>query len=455
MAHRKVLIVDDDKLVSWALARDLESDDCRVALIADGESACKAYREHEPDVVLLDLKLPGIDGLETLRRLKREAPDIVVIMMTAYATVQTTVEAVKIGATDYIKKPFSYDELKAVLDRALQHHDLSQEVTRMRHRLKQEHGIGSIIGDADNMRHVFALIRKIARNDATTVLVNGESGTGKDLVAKAIHYESDRSQGPFMAMNCGSMPDTLLESELFGHEKGAFTDAKAVKKGLFELANHGTVLLDEIGDASASLQVKLLRFIEEKTFKRIGGTKDIDVDVRIVAATNRALDLMVKEGSFREDLYYRLNVILVNLPPLRERESDISLLTNFFIDQFNKEFNKRVAGIDPEALRVLMKYTWPGNVRELRNVLERIMILEDTQTIRVQHLPLELTQAPAGNESDLFSLPSPGVALSGVEKQLIQQALQRTGGNQTRAANLLKISRHALRYKMRKHSLST
>jgi len=324
----------------------------------------------------------------------------------------------------------------------------------MRQHLKQKYGIANIIGESSSMQQVFTFIRKIAQSDATTVLIYGESGTGKDLVAKAIHYESRRSQLPFMAMNCGSLPDTLLESELFGHERGAFTDAKAVKRGLFELADDGTVLLDEIGDASASLQVKLLRFIEEKTFKRIGSTKDIEVDVRIIAATNKDLGQLTKEGRFREDLYYRLNVIPVSLAPLRERPTDIPLLVKYFIDRFNKEFNKHVLGISPEAMTILKNYHWQGNVRELRNILERIMILENDDMIQCHHLPLELTYKPESSPIvDKIHFPATGTALSGVEKAVIQKALQCAGGNQTRAAELLQISRHALRYKMKKHHL--
>ncbi|MFQ5865944.1 MAG: sigma-54-dependent transcriptional regulator [bacterium] len=453
MFNYKILIIDDDKLVTWSLSRDLKRDGCDITVAVDGKSGIAAFREHAPDVVLLDLRLPDIDGLEVLRNLKQETPEAIIIMMTAYATVQTAVQAVKIGATDFIKKPFTYEELKVILKRALESHRLSREVAEMRQHLKRKHGISNLIGESQSMQQVFTFIRKIAQSDATTVLISGESGTGKDLVAKAIHYESQRFQYPFMAMNCGSLPDTLLESELFGHEKGAFTDAKVAKKGLFELADKGTVLLDEIADASPSLQVKLLRFIEEKTFKRIGGTEDIEVDVRIITATNKALDRLVEEGLFREDLYYRLKVIPVHLTPLRERTVEIPLLSKYFIDQFNKEFKKHVTGISPEAMKILRDYHWPGNVRELRNVLERIMILENVETIQPQHLPLELTLKQKSTFPDTLHLPATGIALSGVEKELIQQALERTGGNQSRAAHLLHISRHALRYKMKKYHL--
>ncbi|MFQ5631361.1 MAG: sigma-54-dependent transcriptional regulator [bacterium] len=454
MRNSKILIIDDDKLVAWSISHDLRSDECDVTVAADGRSGVTAFRDNPPDIVLLDLKLPDIDGLEVLKRLKDEDSDVLVIMMTAYATVETAVQAVKIGAMDFIKKPFTYEELKVILKRALQSHRLSLEVAEMRHHLKKKYGVSNLIGESASMQQVFALIRKIAQSDATTVLIYGESGTGKDLVARAIHYESQRFQYPFMAMNCGSLPDTLLESELFGHEKGAFTDAKAAKKGLFELANNGTVLLDEIGDASPSLQVKLLRFIEEKSFKRIGGTKDLEVDVRIVAATNKDLKRLVEEDRFREDLYYRLKVIPVVLTPLRERPEDIPLLVKYLIDRFNKEFKKNFSGISSEALTTLKKYNWPGNVRELRNMLERIMILESDEIILPVHLPLEFTfKKESPPIIDDIQLPATGAALNGVEKALIEKALERTSGNQSRAAELLRISRHALRYKMKKYHL--
>ncbi len=450
----KLLIVDDDKLVAWSLSRDLEGDDCNVKVAPDGESALTMFKEMEPDVVLLDLKLPGIDGLQVLRLIRKVSKDPIIIMMTAYATVQTAVEAIQLGATDFIKKPFSHDELMMILERALQREELTREIASMRSELKQKYGIKKIVGDSPAMQKVFELIRRIAASDATTVLISGESGTGKDLAAKAIHYESRRFKHAFMAMNCGSLPDTLLESELFGHEKGAFTDAKALKKGLFELADKGTVLLDEIGDASPSLQVKLLRFIEEKTFKRIGGSKDIEVDVRIIAATNRSLKKMMKAGHFREDLYYRLQVIPVELPTLRERREDIPPLCLHFIDRFNREFGKCVRGVSEEAMKVLERYSWPGNIRELKNVLERVMILESEQEIHLHHLPLELnlSQEVTSVTQDI-SLPSGGASLSGVEKALLEQALEHTGGNQSQAAQLLRISRHALRYKMKKYNL--
>ncbi len=455
MNNHRILIVDDDKLVTWSLTRDFEREGCQIKTVGNGESALPALREFNPDLILLDLRLPGIDGLEVLKQIRATDSEVIVIMMTAYATVETAVQAVKLGAIDFIKKPFTFDELKIIIERALRSKTLSREVANLRQHIRQKYGIHNIIGVSRQMQEVFTLIRKIAQSDATTVLITGESGTGKDLVARAIHYESRRAAWPYMAINCGSLPDTLLESELFGHEKGAFTDAKTAKKGLLELANKGTVLLDEIGDASLALQVKLLRFMEEKVFKRIGSTRDIEVDVRIIAATNRNLEQLVAERQFREDLYYRLKVIPLNLPPLRERPEDIPVLVKHFIDRFNKEFKKNVRQVSPEAMRILKLYNWPGNIRELRNLLERIMILENDETISTRHLPLELTlQADAPDEvlPDVSDI-SAGTSLQGMEKSLILKALQSTGGNQSRAAQLLHISRHALRYKMKKYHL--
>ncbi len=455
MKNYKILLVEDDKLIAWSLSRDLKCAGCDVNVSVDGESALDAFRDFCPDVVLLDLKLPGINGLKVLRTLKKESQNSIIIMMTAFATVETAVQAVKLGATDFIKKPFSYDELKIILKRALESHRLSREVAEMRHHLKQKHGIVNLVGESPKIQQVYAFIRKISQSDATTILIYGESGTGKDLVAKAIHYESKRFQYPFMALNCGALPDTLVESEIFGHEKGAFTDAKTAKKGLFELADKGTVLLDEIGDASPSLQVKLLRFIEDRTFKHIGGTRDIDVNVRVIAATNRDLKDLVKEGHFREDLYYRLKVIPVDLPPLRERPSDILVLTKYFVDHFNIEFNKHVTGISEKVLDILTNYNWPGNVRELRNVLERVMILESEEEILPEHLPLEITlkHEPSSFLPENFQLPSTGTSLYGVEKSLLEKVLAYTQGNQSKGARLLRISRHTLRYKMKKYKL--
>jgi DNA-binding NtrC family response regulator len=362
------------------------------------------------------------------------------------------------GAYDYINKPFNHDELVVTIGRALESSHLRREVRHLRAEQQERYGLSNIIGRSQAMLEVFELIEKIARSQATTVLITGESGTGKDLVAKAIHYASDRANRPFMNITCSALPETLLESELMGHERGSFTDARYLKKGLFELADGGTVFLDEIGDMGVLLQAKLLRFLQEKTFKRVGGTKDITVDVRIIAATNRDLGKAVRDGRFREDLYYRLKVIPMTLPPLRDREEDVPLLVKYFVDTFNREFKKATKGVTSEALERLITYPWPGNVRELRNVIERAMILENKPEITLQDLPREIrdraveAEAPAAAPSG-FHLPETGFSLKKIEQEMVRQALEKSAGNQSRAARLLSISRDTLRYKMKKYGL--
>jgi DNA-binding NtrC family response regulator len=410
--------------------------------------------------------------MEVLRRAADLYPDTTVILMTAYSSIHSAVEAIKLGAYDYVNKPFDFDDLLASIQKALETTRLRREVKRLRNEQKNAYGVSNIVGRSAAMRDVFVMIRKVAESAATTVLIQGESGTGKDLVAKAIHFASDRSDKPFMNITCSALPETLLESELFGHERGAFTDAKLQKKGLLELASGGTVFLDEIGDMGLALQAKLLRFLEEKTMKRVGGVRDIRVDVRIIAATNRDLEKAVRQGAFREDLYYRLKVIPIHLPSLEERKDDIPHLVAHFLDQFNREFKKSTQGFSPEALDCLMRYHWPGNVRELRNVIERAMILETKPQIAVEDLPREIVRPPAepsgapppasagaeeppdaDGDDGTYRLPETGVTLEEVERDLVRQALERTRGNQTHAARLLNISRDALRYKMKKFGL--
>jgi len=370
--------------------------------------------------------------------------------------VETAVEAIKLGAYDYINKPFNQDELVISVRKALETSSLRREVRALRHQQEERFGLTNIVGDSPSMREVFRMIGKVGRSAASTVLITGESGTGKDLVAKAIHYASDRASGPFMNITCSALPENLLESELMGHERGAFTDARTSKQGLFELANGGTLFLDEIGDMGILLQAKLLRFLEEKTFKRVGGVRDIKVELRIIAATNRDLARAVKEGRFREDLYYRLKVIPIVLPPLRDRVEDIPRLARHFIDQFNREFKKSCKGVDEAAGALLQRHAWPGNVRELRNVIERAMILEDKAHLQEEDLPEEIrgvaaSASPAAGGG--FTLPDGGYSLEKMEEDLVRQAMQKAGGNQSRAARLLAISRDALRYKIKKFNL--
>lgn len=455
----KILLVDDERLVRWSIRDRLtregfEVDEAEGLVPAKSRMSADFY-----DLVILDHRLPDGSGLETLPLLVREAPETAVIMLTAYGTVEQAVRAIKSGAFDYLTKPVDMDELVAVVGRALETTASMRELRRLKEEMRQKHGPSNLIGRSPGMVGVIDMIAKVAASAATTVLLQGESGTGKDVVAKAIHYASDRSSRSFMNITCTAVPEPLLESELFGHEKGAFTDAQTAKKGLLEQAEGGTVFLDEIGDMGLALQAKMLRFLEEKSFKRVGGTRDIRVDVRVIAATNRNLAEAVREKVFREDLYYRINVIPIHLPPLRDRMEDIPVLAAHFVQHFNTEFRKNVQGFTKSALRALCAYHWPGNVRELRNVVERLMILESRDTLTVEDLPQEIrgsgrTEGPV-EEPATIALPARGCVLEEVEESLLRQALERARSNRTRAARLLGITRDALRYKLKKYQLET
>ncbi len=455
MPKTKILVIDDEELIRWSLTENLGAEGHEILTAETGEEGVELTAAEMPDLVLLDHRLPGIDGLEALRRIKEIDKNQLVIMMTAYGAVEDAVSAMKLGAHDYLNKPFNLEEIKHIIGKAFETTKLRREVAHTLAEQKRRFDLGNIIGVSPKMLHVFETVRKISQSDATTVLIEGDSGTGKDLIARAIHYNSKRASEPLMTINCSALPENLLQSELFGYEKGAFTDAKTMRKGLLELADDGTVFLDEIGDMSQSLQVKILRFIEDKTFKRVGGARDIRVDVRIIAATNRGLQAAVKEGVFREDLYYRLKVIPIYVPPLRERKEDILPLAKFFIETFNAEFRKDVKGLSPDAERLLVDYSWPGNARELKNVIERAIILESESTILPEHLPIELTNPPAGEGRGNFAyeLPDEGVSIEEVERELVLQALKKVDGNQTQAARLLDLSRDALRYRMKKYGL--
>ncbi|MGW8271768.1 MAG: sigma-54-dependent transcriptional regulator [Thermodesulfovibrionales bacterium] len=458
MNNYKILIVDDEKLLRWSLNQNLTKAGYTVVEAETGGDGIKVFQEEQPDITLLDIHLPDIQGIEVLEKIKESYPRAIVIMITAYGDVQTAVRTIKLGAYDFVEKPFNMDKLNILIQKAAETVSLRNEVNQFKSELSKTYGFDNIIGQSEPMLKVFSLIRKVAQSDAATVMIQGESGTGKDLVAKVIHYQSLRADRPFMEINCTALPENLIESELFGFEKGAFTDAKSMKKGLFELSDGGTIFLDEIGDMKLSTQAKLLKVIENKTFKRIGGVKDIEVDVRIVTATNKSLEEEVKRGNFREDLFYRLKVIPIYLPPLRKRPEDISVLTKFFIHRFNRDFKKNVKGISKETEACFSRYAWPGNVRELKNVIERAMILEDEEYILPEHLPAELVPSADGKWSipgDVsFKIPSSGIDIEEVEKGLIEQALEITKGNQTRAARLLNLSRDALRYRMQKFNLA-
>ncbi len=453
MGERKILVVDDEKLLRWSLEQNLSKEGYGVVTVEKGLEGLNAFKEDPPDITLLDIHLPDVSGITVLEGIKEINPHAIVIMITAFGDIQTAVKTIKLGAYDFVEKPFNMDKLKILLHKALETVTLRKEVSAFRKQISSRYGFDSIIGQSEQMKEVFDLISKVARSDASTVLLQGESGTGKDLVAKVIHYQSSRADKPFMEINVTTLPDTLIESELFGHEKGAFTDAKTQKKGLFELSDGGSIYLDEIGEMSAGTQTKLLKVIENKSFKRIGGVKDIEVDVRIIAATNKNLEEEMRNGNFREDLYYRLKVIPIVLPPLRERPSDIPILAKYFIDEFNAQFRKNMKGLAKETEKAFSEYPWPGNVRELKNVIERAMILESEAYILPDHLPREVTSdglmpgnAPAVN----IRIPPGGVDIEEVEKELIRQALDMTNGNQTRAAKLLNLTRDTLRYRMLK-----
>src|SRR5512137_122178 len=389
MRRTRLLVVDDEHLIRWSLEQNLRKQGYDVLTAGSGEDALKIAREESPDLVMLDIQLPGISGLEVLEKIKEFDEDIIVIMVTAHGGLETAVNAMRLGAYDYLHKPFNLDELAIVIRKALETSDLRREVASLRSEHKKT-GPPNIIGTSRHMQNILEMMDKVARSEAATVLIQGESGTGKELVAKWIHYKSNRAEKPFIAINCAAVPATLLESELFGHEKGAFTDAKTAKKGLFELADGGTVFLDEIGDMEMGMQAKLLRFLEDRTFRRIGGGRVFSVDVRIISATNKDLQKAIEDKSFRNDLYYRLQVIPIFLPPLRERREDVLALASHFVELYNKDFNKKVQGIAEMAERMLLDYSWPGNVRELKNVIERAIILGNDDTLLLDHLPLEI-----------------------------------------------------------------
>jgi two-component system response regulator AtoC len=449
MAQATLLIVDDEELVRWSLRERLRKDGYTVL---ESGTVAGAMEKLTPavDLVLLDQRLPDGDGLTLLQQIKESSPDTLVILMTAFSTVENAVAAMKHGAYHYLNKPFNLDDVSAVVEKALETSRLRREVRMLRGSQSRDYGFDAIIGSSSAMVEAKLLLERIAASPATTVLLTGETGTGKDLAAKAIHFNSERASKPFVNITCSALPEQLLESELFGHERGAFTDARQQKRGLLETADGGTVFLDEIGEMTPGLQAKLLRFLEDRTFKRVGGLNDIRVDVRVIAATNRSLDDEVRAGRFREDLFYRLQVMPVRLPPLRERVGDIRLLVAHYIDRYNREFRKRVRGLQPGAQTMLDQYRWPGNVRELRNAIERAMLLADNGLLGAEDFAtLSKAATPA-----TFRLPPEGVDLETVERQLVIQALQRAGGNQTQAGHLLGINRDQVRYRIEKFGLT-
>src|SRR5438094_4234705 len=393
MVRKKILIVDDEKLVRWALARKCAECGYQSVEAADGEEALSVLQNESPDAILLDVHLPGQSGIEVLEKLKQSGETRTVIMMTADPQLEDVKTALRLGAYDFVSKPINYEELGVTLQNALEAGALRTEVESLRGEVRRRAGYHEVIGVSRKMTELMKFVQKVAASEASTILIQGESGTGKDLVAKTIHYQSARKDKPFVAINCSAIPETLMEAELFGHERGAFTDAKAMKKGLFEVADEGTLFLDEIGELSPLLQAKLLRVLEDQVIRRIGAVRDMQVDVRVIAASNRDLEKAVREAQFRQDLYYRLAIIAIFIPPLRERSEDILPLVEFFINWYNRKFKKSVRGISPETRRLLLAHAWPGNVRELKNSIERAMILEDEPFLRPAYLPFSVAES--------------------------------------------------------------
>ncbi len=444
-----ILIVEDEPKMLRLLEMNLAEEGYKVRAAADAEAGLKLFREHRVDVVVTDLKLPGMSGLEFLEAVKRADSRIPVIVMTAYGTVQTAVEAMKAGASDYILKPFSLEELKLIVGKELDVRRLREENRSLREELGRRYEFKNIIARSAKMQEVLATVERVAPSNST-VLLGGESGVGKDMIARALHQHSRRAAGPLIKINCTAIPENLLESELFGYEKGAFTGAVGAKPGKFELADKGTIFLDEIGDVPGSIQVKLLRVLQDREFERLGGTKTLKVDVRVVAATNQDLRAALEEGTFREDLFYRLNVVPINIPPLRDRKEDIPYLADYFVERFARESGKPIRGITPAAQRELMDFHWPGNVRELENIIERGVALSAGDMLDVADVRLDLSPARGVPAATGNIFPPEGVTLEQFEDGIIQEALRRAAGNKSQAARLLGISRNALRYRLAK-----
>jgi DNA-binding NtrC family response regulator len=465
MSGKTVLIVDDERTLGRAIKAFLEASGYEAELVQSAEQALEMLERLRPDVVFTDVKLPGLSGIELLKRVREFDPAIAVVVMTAFGTIEGAVEAVKLGAFDYVKKPLDLEELKLLADRAQENSQLKQELSYYRRRAAQEDSFGNVIGESPSMRAVMARAREIAALDETPpVLLTGETGTGKGLVARTIHATGTRAGKPFIDVNCTALPANLIEAELFGYERGAFTDAKESKLGLFEAAEGGFLFLDEIGDLELALQGKLLRAIEDRTVRRVGGVRDRKIDVRILTATNRDLEREAQQDHFRKDLYFRLAVILLRLPPLRERGEDILALAQFYLRQFSTKYGKPARRIGAEAQAQLLKYPWPGNVRELSHVMERAVLWSREATLGPDHLSLTMptdsgVPSAAGSTAAepaaaaASALPPDGVALGDWERTMLEQAMRETGGNQTRAAQRLGISRDTLRYRLKKYGI--
>lgn len=457
MASKTILIVDDEEFIRLSLEQILSEENYNVILNDSGSSALATMKEEEIDLVLLDLNLPDMSGLDILRQIKSARPDVLTIIMTGFASVESAVEAIKLGAYDYIKKPFKADAIKLIIKLAIETQSLKKTVSELIEQKSHGKSIDSIIGNSPEINNVKNQIIEFAKHDSATVLITGQSGTGKELVASALHNLSSRRDKEFVEINCASIPENLLESELFGYQKGAFTDAKSSKAGLLEKADGGTLFLDEIGEMSTLLQAKLLRVIENKKFMRLGSTKEISSDIRIIAATNKNLKDAIASKNFREDLYYRLNVLRIEMPPLKHRGKDISLLAGYFLDTFAKKFNKKITGFSEEVELLLMKYDWPGNIRELKNIIERICILQKQPVVEGFHLPSELISHTGTGltESKITDLAKSSFEdiIRETEIELIKKAYEMSDYNTSQTARLLKIPRETLRYKIEKYNI--
>ncbi|MBI4459618.1 MAG: sigma-54-dependent Fis family transcriptional regulator [Acidobacteria bacterium] len=476
--NERILIADDERLVRWSLRKKFEEWGYCVAEAQTAAEARERWLEWLPELIVLDVRLPDGSGVDLLTQMKPSLEHTPVIMITADPQLEDVKTALRAGAYDFLTKPFQFEQLRVTLHNALEAYQLRQELETLRQEVERQSGPLEVIAESPAMKQLMEFVRKVANSAASTLLIQGESGTGKDLIAKTIHQVSARRNKAFVAVNCSAIPETLLEAELFGHERGAFTDAKTLKKGLLEIADHGSLFLDEIGEMPLVLQAKLLRVLEDQTFRRVGGLRDILVDIRVIAASNRDLEQAVKEGRFREDLYYRLTIIPIFIPPLRERTEDILPLAEFFLRRYGRRSQKSPQTMSSEAQEVLVSYDWPGNVRELKNAIERAVILEDGPSIQAYYLPVASEPKPlpehfrpmasgwappsrnatwellpSGRYLPVLDIPEPGTSLEDIERGLVQTALQQTRGNQTRAARLLNISRDALRYRMKKFSL--
>jgi DNA-binding NtrC family response regulator len=458
-----ILLVDDEDTIRLFLEKTLRDEGYEALTAATGAEAIELTRSELPDLVLLDLKLPDTNGLDVLRQIKEEVPEVCVIMLTAFGDIETAVAAMKQQAFDFVSKPVNLEQLLLTIEKGLASRKLTRELFELRRRVRIDIGDDYIPGESAGMKGIYEIVKRVAESDTTTVLIQGESGTGKEMIATMVHRYSGRRDQPFLEINCASLPEELLESELFGHEKGAFTDAKSQKIGLLELANKGTLFLDEIGEMSLTIQVKLLRVLERMTFRRVGGTKDIKVSVRIISATNSDLEAAVRNKIFREDLYYRLKVVPIFIPPLRERKEDIYLLLKHFLNHFDKQFNKGFQDVEEAAYEVILNYAWPGNIRELKNMVERIVLLENDTVMRLVHIPLGIRQGAAPPQ-ELAAVRRLEMALSRpftdegadfeelmgvIERELIDKAMREADGNQSRAARLLRLNRDKIRYRLK------